>query len=203
MTLDLNNLTNLPSNVEGTISDASNDSANFFERFILGNLPDTISRTTHGLVLRINGRIIGAVDNFTFSSSQDLAEEFELGRYDGLPNHLTPGNLSGRTISLNRVDLYTDIFEDMTQGRGGAFGTGSRVDLVHLGLARIPFTLDEAWDAPDVQPSRVYRHTCRWQSINRTGQATGDRISRCTGTAIWYARKALTGADAFVPRPRF
>lgn len=201
MTLDLGNLAglvDLPTVAEGVASDATADTANFLERLFLGNVPNTVSRTRHGLVLRIDGRIVGAATSISWQQSQGLEETFELGRYDGLPNHLVPATVGSRTISLGRIDLYSDLFEELTASQGGQRrGRRSnerlRQELLHLGQSRSPFTLDEVWDGPELVPSRGYRYYCRWQSLNREASAEGDAVIRCSGTAVWYRRESITG----------
>jgi hypothetical protein len=100
--------------------------------------PATKVRTTFGLRIRARGRTVGAAFSFAPSQSMDVSDEFELAGAQGMPNHIVPGNTTGRELRLGRFDLWRSIAEEV-------LGTDS---IVQLSDQRIPFSLQEFWIPP-------------------------------------------------------
>lgn len=102
-------------------------------------IPITRTRLSHALTIRANGRIIGAIHQWSPSQSREVDTEFEVGPNEvGMPRDLVPQTVSTRTIRISRYDLYTTAMEE-------AFGSTEIINLVDQFR---PFTLREVWAAP-------------------------------------------------------
>lgn len=100
--------------------------------------PATKVRTSFGLRIRARGRVVGGAFSFGPSQSMDVNDEYELSGSAGTPNHIVPGNTTGRELRIGRFDLWRSVAEEV-------LGTSS---IVQLSDQRIPFDLQEVWIPP-------------------------------------------------------
>lgn len=154
-------------------------------------VPNTRTRTTHGLTLRDGrtGRLFGAIHTFSPKQTRAVEEEFEINRDSrGIPVDLVPQNLTSRTLGLSRYDLYTRVMEEL-------FGT---TELHILTDQRRPFRIRETWLAPATVAvlgagPRIYEYIdCWFTDIGRTLSASDDRIVKVEATLMFRDRKRFT-----------
>lgn len=156
-----------------------------FTDFVVGHgVPRTRTRTSHGLKITIGSRVIGAIQGFTHNTSRQLDEEWELGRglYGHAPADIVPQNVGQRTLSIERLDLFTADMESV-------FGT---TELVVLADQFRPFMLRTVWQSPvgiALGGRSVFVYTGCWLSrIGRQVRATDDRISRANAEVTYQMR---------------
>lgn len=152
------------------------------------SVPNTRTRTTHGLTLRDGrtGRLFGAIHTFSPKQTRAVEEEWEINRDSrGIPVDLIPQNLTSRTIGLSRYDLYTRVMEEL-------FGT---TELDILTEQRRPFRMRETWLDPTAigflgAGPRIYEYIdCWFTDIGRTLSASDDRIVKVEATLMFRDRK--------------
>lgn len=156
-------------------------------------VPDTATQTTFGITLHAqvgNRRApIGAVYGLGFDQTLQVDEVFSVDRNArGLPAELIPQTLTGRTIRLERYDLWRSNME-------AVFGPGK--ELITLCDQTGPLSLRISWRAPAntltaiafperVRSLRVYEFTgCYLTQLGRQLQAGGDAISKASGALVW------------------
>jgi hypothetical protein len=156
---------------------------------VYGKTPFTRTRTAHAFTLQVRGVIIGAAQSLSFRQSAGITDIYELNPYaHGLPNHLAFDGVTGRSISLERLDLYTDQLEEV-------FGDG---EWLHLGQTIPNLTLDEVWKAPGsfLADRKMYRYTgVAIESIDRNVRAT-DPLITVSASLRWTNRELLDDGSA-------
>lgn len=138
------------------------------------DVPRTRTRTSHGLLIRVaGGRVIGAINGFTHTQSRQIDEEWEVRREANgrAPADLVPQNVTDRTISVSRYDLWTRNMEEVLNQTG---------ELVSLADQFRPFSLRTAWRSPVgivLGGRRVYEYQGCWFSrIGRTARSDDNRL---------------------------
>ena len=159
---------------------------------IIPTPPLTSAQTTHALIIRASGQVIGAINEFNDNMSRNVTELFEFGNVtgpystegphagvSGNPFEKVPGNLTNMTISVQRYEIYLKPFETV-------FGT---TDLTMLTMQLVAIDLEEAWVTPDAAGDyrNVYRG-CWFADRGRNKSATSDRIVN-TNVTIHYTSK--------------
>jgi len=130
-------------------------------------VPSTLSVTTRGMKIVVDGRTVGLIQNFSMSQTRDVQRIFEINAdSDGNCIEIVPGNISGLSVTVNRVELYTQALEE-------AFGIADPSMLTNQDQ---PFDLHEVYTRPDgVKYGYVY-HGCWFSDTGRESTAEGTRI---------------------------
>lgn len=106
-------------------------------------VPNTRTRLSHALTIRVRGRIIGAIHSWAPSTSRTVDTEFEVEtNSNGMPVDQVPQTVDRREIRIARYDTYPAIMEEV-------FGTS---ELITLTDQFQPFTLREVWRGPGINP---------------------------------------------------
>lgn len=146
--------------------------------------PTTRARLTHAFKVRVApGYLVGACTSFQLSQNRNVDDEWEVNAINrGLPNHMTPQVLGGRTVSIERFDLYGEVMEQV-------WGTRELATIVEQ---RRPLELREVWLTPSgilTLGQRIYAYTgCYLLDEGRSLGADGDRVSRANVTLKWTDR---------------
>jgi len=152
-----------------------------------GGVPRTKARLDHAFTLRSSkGSIIGAVQTFDQKQSRQLDDEYEIDpNAHGEVADIIGQNLTNRTLAVKRVDLYTDVMEEVFGDR----------ELVMLTDQSSGFRLREAWRAPGgiwTGGQRVYEYSPVWfADMGRSLNTDGDRVSRANATLRWGNRQRV------------
>ena len=152
-------------------------------------VPVTRTRTSHGLLIRVaGGRTIGAVNGFTHRQSREVQDEFEcdVNAVGYGPVDIVPQNITTRTLSIKRYDLWQRPMEE-------AFGTSG--ELVALADQSRPFVLRSVWRSPVsslLGGRRVYEYTgCYFTSFGRTASSTDSRIINVDAEITYVLRRRV------------
>lgn len=151
--------------------------------------PTTRTRLTHALVVRgPKGAPIGAAYSFAMQQSRETRDKFELTSYPlGLPNHVVPGNLTGRTLTIGVFDLYTRVAEEAFNIAGADIGT--------LIDQRIPFSLEELWRPPVPEIPGVTTGISLG-NVTSLAQSTSSEVGQAAIRAGGAALRGLKGQSA-------
>jgi len=146
--------------------------------------PQTLTRTDHALSIRIKGQTIGHIQGWNPQQSRPVDHVYEINAAaPGVVCENSPGALTGLTIGIDRIDLYTKKMENCW---------GPNFDIVMLTDQNNPFSINERWDNPDGS-IEMYTYTgCWFNSLGRAHSAQGDRITRANAT-LTYVRKYKVG----------
>lgn len=161
-------------------------------------VPDTSTVTSYALRLhaRVGNRraVIGAVHEIALDQSRQVDEEYEVNALGtGLPRELTPQNVSTRTLTLRRYDLYAQTIEQL-------FGSPELLTLAdQLG----PLSMRLSWQSPQAgslsasllnQPTartRVYEFVdCYITTLGRT-VSTDNVIVGANASMVWRTIRRL------------
>lgn len=143
-------------------------------------LPNTKTRTSHGLAIKVQGVTVGLIQSWNYSLTRDVTPVYELNPLtSGRPVDNVPGNIKGLTIDVTRVDLYNKTMEE-------AFGTS---DLTMLSNQANPFEVHEVWQNPDGTSERYVYVECWFTRIQRRMDVTNNRIVTAEGTLTYKERK--------------
>lgn len=152
-------------------------------------IPRTRTRTSHALLIRVaGGRVIGAANGFTHNQSRQVDEEFEIdANAKGYsPVDLIPQNITTRTLSIQRYDLFQRPIEE-------AFGTG--FEYVALADQSRPFVLRTTWRSPVsslLGGRRVYEYTgCYFTRFGRTVRSDDSRIVNADAEIVYALRRRV------------
>lgn len=136
-------------------------------------VPRTRTRTSHGLTIRVvGGPVIGACFGFTEQVTRDLEDAWEIdANATGYrPVDIVPGNVSGRSLRIDRYDLFTQVMEEVL---------GSR-EVVVLSDQTRPFVLRTHWQSPVgalLGGRRIYQYEdCWFASMGRVARADDTRL---------------------------
>ena len=155
------------------------------------DLPQTLTATNHGLLIRVagTGETIGAIHAWSPSMTRTITEVFQFGDAGvgtgisrstgpGEPYEKIPGNVSGMAVRVDRYDLYTKPMEE-------AFGTAN---LTMLSSQSDPFVVSEFIYKPDGTNEVFWYQGCWFSSMGRTHSANDDRIVK-VNAELQYTRK--------------
>ncbi len=152
-------------------------------------VPRTRTRTSHGLTLRVSGgRIIGAVNALGHTQSRDLDEEWEInkGARGAAPSDIIPQNVTTRTLTVSRYDLFVRNVEEVFDRTG---------EIIVLSDQFRPFTLRTTWQSPvgiALGGRRIYEYTGCWFSrIGRTVRSDDDRIVNVDAEITYQLRRRV------------
>jgi hypothetical protein len=168
------------------IADVARRVGNLFNQ-ANGGLPNTTTRLSHALTLRIGpGQIVGAVFAFSPSQRRSIDEEWEVdAAASGLPSDIVPQALTERTIRIERYDIYTRLMEEIT---------GTKELIVLTDQSR-PFILREVWRAPYgvlTGGQRVYEYlNCWFSDLGRTVRSDDNRVVSVEATIVWGRRRRV------------
>lgn len=143
--------------------------------------PLTSTQTTHALVIRARGVMIGAVNSWRDNMTRETSQLFEFGNVTGpytseSPNsqvsgnafEKTPNNVTNTSLTVRRYELYQQPFETV-------FGTS---DVTMLSSQLAALDLEESWTTPVAGGAGSYRNVYRgcWFSGRARGfEAQGNR----------------------------
>lgn len=160
-------------------------------------LPNTTTRTTQSIKIfagPLGRRIpIGAVHEISTSQTREVDEEYAISNEDRRgrtePVSLIPQTLSGRSLTLNRYDLYGNEFEQ-------AFGSQP---FFMLSQQKAPISIRLTYSSPTegsigslIAPVKSVRgefamefQDCYFKTLGRTLSAEGNIISKANGQLVW------------------
>lgn len=146
------------------------------------NPPETLTRTSHSLTIKVNGVTIGLISGWNPQQNRDVNPIYELNvETSGLPLENIPGNVRNLTISINRFDLWVQRIEQ-------AFGT---VDLTMLSNQQSPFTVQELWTKPG-GGQEVWEYTgCWFTNIGRNLRSDDNRIVNVNASLIYVYKRLV------------
>lgn len=106
-------------------------------------VPQTATRQSHALVIRVGGRTIGAIHSWGPSTTRTVDAEWEIDSAGhGMPVDQVPQTVERREVRIARYDLYPIIMEQV-------FGSP---ELVVLADQARPFSCREVWTGPPLDP---------------------------------------------------
>lgn len=158
------------------------------------DIPNTVTRTSFGFTLNavLGGRAvpIGAVLGFDNDETRTLEDVFEVELSSrGLPIDIVPQNVTGRTLTVERYDLFSKVIEEVFQA--------SPSEIVSLADQLRPFVLREVWRDPGsalTSRSRLYQYTRCWFSRKgRRMKSTDNRIVMASGTISYQQKVKVIG----------
>lgn len=159
------------------------------------DIPATSTRTSYGLTIHAKkGNYgyaqIGAVHEVSVNQTLTVEEEFEVNALSkGKPRELVPQNLTARSLTLQRYDLYANILEEV-------FGSPELITLAdQLG----PVSMRMHWRSPTDRTAlglllpqmtqssslRVYEFTDCWITTLGRTYSTGNTIVGASATITW------------------
>jgi hypothetical protein len=145
-------------------------------------IPNTKTRTSHGLSIVARGVTIGLIQTWGVRLSRAVTHLFELNpTTSGNPVDLVPGNVGDLTLTVRRVDLHAKKMEE-------AFG-GVKLDM--LSDQNNPFELYETWKTPNGSVEKYVYTGCWFTAIGRTFDVTGNRVVIAEGTIAYLERKSV------------
>lgn len=150
----------------------------------MGRIPNTLTkvRTNLGLAIRVRGVTVGMIQTWTYTLSRGATHLYELNPDSGgEPVDVVPGNVTGQTITVRRVDLYVQKMEE-------AFGL---LNLNTLADQSNPFEIVEVWKNPDGSTEMYIYEGCWFTRINRTNDAGGNRIVTAEGEIAYVRRRRV------------
>lgn len=144
--------------------------------------PTTQTRMDHALTIRTgSGRTIGAISGWHDQQSRTIEDVFDVeANANGLPVDMIPQILNGRTIRVDRYDLYTQIMEEVF---------GSR-QMVMLTQQSQPFKVREIWREP-LGKLRVYEYICWFADKGRPLRSDGNRIVQVNATLQYLHKRQI------------
>lgn len=155
----------------------------------IGVVPQTRTRTSHALLIRVAGaRVIGAVNGFTHTQTRQVDEVFDVdqGATGYAPVELIPQNTTTRTLRIQRYDLFATPVE-------AAFGPG--FEYTNLADQARPFVLRTIWRSPvaSILGGRsVYEYTgCYFTSFGRTVRSDDTRIVNADAEIVYALRRKV------------
>lgn len=112
---------------------------------VASDVRSTLTRTRYAATIhcRLGGRQapLGGIQQLGQSQTQQIDEEYTIGRgFRGRPAALVPQNLTSRTLSLNRFDLFSEVFESTFGVNGEEWAT-----IADMGAT---FEIYEIWKPP-------------------------------------------------------
>lgn len=156
-------------------------------RLLTGSLPNTRVRMTHAYTLRTaNGQIIGAVQSVDERQRREVDDHYEVDpNAHGEVADMSPGVLSGRTLSIERFDLYASIMEE-------ALGTS---ELVMLTDQSVGLKLRDHWSSPSgvlFGGQKQYEYLpCWFTDLGRSKKVDGDRLVRVSAELVWGRKRRV------------
>lgn len=152
-------------------------------------VPRTRTRTSHGLSIRVGGgRIIGAVNVLSHNQSRQIDEEWHInkGSRGAEPADLIPQNVTGRTLTVSRYDLFVRNMEEVFDRTG---------EIIVLSDQFKPFSLRTIWQSPVgivLGGRRIYEYTgCYFSRIGRAVRSTDDRIVNVDAEITYKLRRRV------------
>jgi len=134
------------------------------------NPPHTLVKSSHGLQIKVNGRVIGSISRWTPAPiDRRFTQVYELNVLSsGHPIDNVPQNLGGYTITVTRADIWKEPFEK-------AFG--GNIDLYEaIGRQDRPFEVYQYFYHPDGYVELIVWRGCWFSRVGRDYSSTGDRI---------------------------
>ena len=143
-------------------------------------IPNTSVRASHAVTIRVNGITIGLVQSWSPNQARPTTPVYELNAATaGDIYERVPMNITGTTINVNRVDLYS---KKMEQAWGPNFSINMLTDQTN------PLNIKEKWSNPDGSSDIIIYSGCWFTSLGRNLPADGDKIVRVNAT-IDFVRK--------------
>lgn len=151
-------------------------------------VPRTRTRTSHGLTLRVGGRIIGAVNALAHTHNRQLDDVWEIDRaaVGAAPADIVPQNVTGRRLTISRYDLYIGLMEEVMSATG---------EIIVLSDQFRPFSLRTVWQSSVgivLGGRRIYVYEgCWFEDIGRAVRSTDDRIVNVNATIRYQTRRRV------------
>lgn len=147
--------------------------------------PETRTVTSHGLIISILGKStpVGGITRFgsqqQFAATRNFAFGDEIVGFNharpaaGEPFEVTPGNLTGATISFERFEIYTALAMDEL--------ALTRID--SLSFQKVPLTVKEVILGPNrrFQLVKIY-YGAYITDLSIQNDASGDRTIKASGS---------------------
>lgn len=144
-------------------------------------VPNTTTRTSHAIAIRVSGVTIGMVQTWNPSQTRTVTSTYELNpATSGEIYENVPGNVAGTTITVSRYDLFSKKMEQ-------AWGVG--FDITMLSDQTEPLSIQEKWTNPDSTTELWVYSGCWFSSLGRTISATGDRIINASATLVYQKKR--------------
>lgn len=148
--------------------------------------PEVNTRTDHSISIRVSGRTIGRIQEWSPNQSRNVSPIYELDSA-GKGNIIEqiPATMSAQTINITRYDLYQAKMEEI-------WGS-SILDL--LCDQHTPFRINERWDNPGYEVEMWAYVGCWFTSLGRSHSAAGDRITRVNATLAYTDKYQVSKID--------
>lgn len=129
------------------------------------------TKSTHWVVIRANGKIVGRIQSFAPTQSRTITRIFELNRYStGRGVDLVPGVVNDDVVDVEGLELWTEPLEE-------ALGASSSGILASLADQYIPFEFEEVWERPDGGRQTITYYGSFLENINPEAmQGGGDKV---------------------------
>lgn len=146
----------------------------------IGEVPETKVRSDYAAQIMLNGQTVGGVFEMAVEQTRAVEDVWTVrSRPDGLPQDTIGQGLTGRSLRLQRYDLWTEILEYV-------FGLSPEGLLSsQCGV----LTIRELWKGPSNNLSVWDYVGNRFVSLGRTIGAHGDRIVKAGATFNWQRKK--------------
>ena len=150
-------------------------------------VPNTSIRASHAVTIRANGTVVGLIQSWAPNQARPTTAVYELNASSenvppGEIYERVPMNITGTTINVNRVDLYTSRME---QAWGENFN-----EIQMLTDQNNSLEIRETWSNPEKGGGDFYTTVyigCWFTSLGRNLPADGDKVVR-VNAAIDYVR---------------
>lgn len=143
---------------------------------------NTVTRTSHSVTIRSNGRYIGAITSFDMSQTREVNDRFYISPNPSyLPQDIIPANVTSRIIRLNRYELYRRPFEEI-------FGD---FKLENLSNQRNKFSLQEKLVDPTGRTKYYGYIDCFFSKIGYKHEAQGEMVVMYDGEIIFKKRELV------------
>lgn len=146
------------------------------------NPPETLTKTSHGIQIKVGGEVIGAVTSFVPGPARrEFTHVYELNPLSsGHPIDVVPNNLTGFEIRVSRYDIWRQPFERVF---GGTISIYEALGNQDRGFDMYRYF----WHPDGYREVLVYRNT--WiREVGRTFDAGRDRVILVNGSFV-YLRK--------------
>lgn len=143
-------------------------------------VPTTQVRTSHAVAIRSGGIVVGMIQSWNPNQSLTVTPVYQLNSdsTEGTGNVFenVPGNIGGLTVSVNRVDLFTNRMEQ-------AWGTSYDIQMLTDQKASLEIT--EKWKSPTNEVTEYLYTGFYFTSLGRTISATDNRIVNVSASASY------------------
>lgn len=143
-------------------------------------IPNTATRTSHACSIRVDGVTIGMIQSWNPAMGRTVTPIYEINSAtSGEVIENVPGNITGLTMTVDRVDLFNKKMEEVW---------GANFNIQMLTDQTNPITIQEKWLNPNGSPE-IWMYTgCWFTSLGRNQSSSDDRIIR-VNAQMMYVKK--------------